>query len=560
MSTYRRAEIAALAAQLKRGPRRLRLRQLAGIEFALSLIDPSRAWPLSFVTHLLTGYRPRGQSQPDEPLLPGDALISDLVTLAEDLSADARMAPEAWPGTLLTIDQLACRFRVSTKTIFRWHRRGLIGWRLRCRDGRLRLFFPERCVRAFVARHTALVDRGRNFSQLTPAERERIIARAAELADAGCETIHAAARALSAETGRAVETIRLILKQHDEAHPGCGLFNRSPLRIAADDQRLQIWEAHQDGASVETLARRFDRPVPEIYRILTEMRARELLSRRIEYVPSDEFDQPDAEQRILSDPALTHPTAEPTAPARIPPDLPPYLRRLFELPLLTPAGEVALFRKMNYLKFKADRLRRRLDPTACRTTDLDEIERLLEQAAQVRNQIVQANLRLVVSIAKRHMRPGVDFWELVSDGNMSLIRAVERFDYSRGFKFSTYATWALVRNYARARIDEHLRHERYQTGRDELLTDLARVAPDEPEDEDRRLLRRRLDEMFETLEPREQTILRQRFGLDETGQPRTLEQIGRSIGVSKERVRQIAARAMQRLRDNFAGQVQSLLG
>ncbi len=559
MSDYRRAELAALAAQLKRGPRRLRLRQLAGIEFALTLIDPSGTYPLAFVTHLLTGYRPRARGDTESPLLPGDALLADLITLAEDLSSDAQMPPEAWPGVLFTIDQLAERFRVSTKTIFRWHRRGLLGWRLRCRDGRLRLFFPERSVRRFVAAHSALVDRGRGFSQLSTAERERIITRAGELAEAGCETIHAAARALSAETGRAVETIRLILKQYDEAHPGSGLFNRSPLRVAADDQRLQIWEAHQDGASVETLARRFDRPVREIYAVLTEMRARELLSRRIDFVPSDEFEQPDAEQRILHDPALKHPTAEATPPGRIPPDLPPYLRRLFELPLLTPAGEVALFRKMNYLKFRADRLRRRIDPGQARAADLDAIERLLEQAAEVRNQIVQANLRLVVSVAKRHMRPGVDFWELVSDGNMSLMRAVDRFDYTRGFKFSTYATWALVRNYARARIEQTLRHERYQTGREELLGDLARVDPREPEGDDRQLLRRRLDEMFESLDPRERTILRQRFGLEGSGQPRTLEQIGRSIGVSKERVRQIAARAIERLRRDFADQILQLL-
>ncbi len=559
MSDYRRAEMAALAAQLKRGPRRLRLRQLAGIDFALTVIDPDRSYPLDFVTHLLTGYRSRGTDPGCERLLDGGELVGDLITLAEDLSADSQMRPEAWPGVLYGIRDLARRFNVSTKTIFRWHRRGLLGWRLRCEDGRLRLFFPEHAVRKFVAAHSELVYRGRSFSQLSEAERERIVARAAELVEAGCETVNAVARALSRETGRAVETIRLILRQYDEQRPGCGLFNRSRLRIAADDDRLRIWEAHQDGASVETLARRFNRPVRVIYAILTEMRARELASRRIEYVPSEEFEQPEAECRILQDPALAHPTAEQGRVARIPPDLPPYLRRLFELPLLTPAGEVALFRKMNYLKWKADRLRRQLEPERATASQLDEIERLLEQAAQVRNQIVQANLRLVVSVAKRHVRAGVDFWELVSDGNMSLMRAVDRFDYTRGFKFSTYATWALVRNYARARAERAQRRDRYQTGRDELLADLARVGPGEPEDDSRRALRRKLDEMFATLDEREAAILRRRFGLDARGQCETLDQIGREMGISKERVRQIAARAMNRLRDTFAGQIEQLL-
>ncbi len=91
-----------------------------------------------------------------------------------------------------------------------------------------------------------------------------------------------------------------------------------------------------------------------------------------------------------------------------------------------------LFRKMNYLKYQAHQLRRRLDPAARRTADLDEIERLQEEALAVKNQIIRANLRLVVSIAKRHVGPSNNFFELVSDGNMSLIRAVEKFDFSPG--------------------------------------------------------------------------------------------------------------------------------
>ena len=85
---------------------------------------------------------------------------------------------------------------------------------------------------------------------------------------------------------------------------------------------------------------------------------------------------------------------------------------------------------------------------------MDEIERLYDQAVTVKNQIVRANLRLVVSIAKRHVGPTDNFFELVSDGNMSLIRAAEKFDYARGNKFSTYASWAIMKNFARTIPDE----------------------------------------------------------------------------------------------------------
>ena len=94
---------------------------------------------------------------------------------------------------------------------------------------------------------------------------------------------------------------------------------------------------------------------------------------------------------------------------------------------------------MNYLKYRATELRERDRPDAGPTADLDEIERLQEEALAVKNQIIRANLRLVVSIAKRHVGPSNNFFELVSDGNMTLIRAVEKFDFARGNKFSTYA-------------------------------------------------------------------------------------------------------------------------
>ena len=98
----------------------------------------------------------------------------------------------------------------------------------------------------------------------------------------------------------------------------------------------------------------------------------------------------------------------------------------------------------------ANQLRDQVEPCRARTADLDEIERLQEEALAVKNQIIRANLRLVVSITKRHVGPSNNFFELVSDGNMSLIRAVEKFDASRGFKFSTYATWAIMNNFIRS--------------------------------------------------------------------------------------------------------------
>lgn len=326
------------------------------------------------------------------------------------------------------------------------------------------------------------------------------------------------ARSISGETNRAVETIRLIFKHYDEGHPGTGIFNRSALHVEADDQRLALWEAYADGATVEGLARRFEKPIAWVYRAITEMRARDLRRRKIEFVDSPDFEAPEAEAWILS-------TAEgvairqelPASSRRVPAGLPPYLAQLFRIPLLTAEGELVLFRKMNYLKFKASRLCEQLDPETARAAELDHIEDLLGQAAQVKKEIVQANLRLVVAIGKRHIRPGHDLFEIISDGNISLMRAVDKFDYTRGFKFSTYASWAVMKNYARSVPEQRHHQDRYQTGWDEMLDNLASFQPDQTESDYLVAVRRTLDDMLATLDERECSILRDATAWTPTG-------------------------------------------
>ncbi len=559
MYDYNNKAIASLAAQLKRGPKRLRLRQLLSIEFLLSVVEVGKDYPYDFVCFGLTGFRPTRRDEYSR-LLGGEELIGDLVGLAEDLSEDADIRVSTWLGRLLTVEEVAERFDVSTKTIFRWRRRGLAGWKFRFADRRMRLLFPERCVQRFVGQNAALVNRGSSFSQLSKAERVKIIERAQELAAESDCTVNAVARTIAEEVGRAVETVRLILKSYDDARPGAGIFNRSALELEQNDQRLAVWEAYVDGATVEAIATRFDGTIEWAYRTITEMRARELRARKIEYVPSDEFTQSDADAFILGTPdhALRQPLDR--NGKRTPTGLPPYLAQLFRIPLLTAEGEVHLFRKLNYLKFKANQARDALDPELARPVELDRIENLLADANEVKNEIVQANLRLVVGIAKRHVSPTNDLFELISDGNVSLMRAVERFDYSRGFKFSTYASWAIMKNFARSVPEKRHHLERYQTGWDEFLTTAVTHEAEEADAGYASALRHALDKMLATLDQRERRILRFRYGLDDHGQPQTLEQIGQQFGVSKERIRQLESRAMDKLRVEFRSDIQRLLG
>jgi RNA polymerase primary sigma factor len=265
------------------------------------------------------------------------------------------------------------------------------------------------------------------------------------------------------------------------------------------------------------------------------------------------FEQPDAASLILGtarEPSDAAPAAQVTAAAmKTAKGLPPYLASLYEIPLLNKEQEVYLFRKMNYLKYCAHGLREKLDPKTARSSVLDEIERVQKEAVAVKNQIIRANLRLVVSIAKRHVSAAHNFDELVSDGNMSLIRAVEKFDFARGNKFSTYASWAIMKNFARSIPEAHHQRDRFVTGHDEMFESAADTRSSEHEYESQvKQMRSSITRILDRLDERERSIIISRFGLDEGGQPHTLEEVGHELGVTKERIRQLELRAMGKLR------------
>jgi RNA polymerase sigma factor (sigma-70 family) len=204
---------------------------------------------------------------------------------------------------------------------------------------------------------------------------------------------------------------------------------------------------------------------------------------------------------------------------------------------------------MNYLKFKARQLQKRLEGRRPKTRDLDDIEQLVEKAVEVKNFLIRSNLRLVVSIAKRHMKPTANFFEMVSDGNMSLIRAIEKFDYTKGNKFSTYASWAIMKNYARSIPAEHKILDRFRTGSDEVFqfSEDGRGSQFEEEAVNSRQ-HQMIMSILEHLDDRERAIIMHRYGLERGTEPETLEQVGSRFNVTKERIRQIESRAMQKIR------------
>jgi RNA polymerase sigma factor (sigma-70 family) len=285
-------------------------------------------------------------------------------------------------------------------------------------------------------------------------------------------------------------------------------------------------------------------------RVINEVRAQHLLEQPLDYVYHPSFDDPALEGEILG-PMPGHEAYEVrTRAMRIPRDVPPELASLYELPLLNKEQEQHRFRQMNFLKHKIKQRRDRLDPAHASTQDLKEIEDLQEPAQHVKGLLISVNMRLVVSIAKRHSGQTDNFLELLSDGNLSLIRAVEKFDISRGNKFSTYASWAIMKNFARSTPKEKRRRERYVTGHEDLLESAADTRTDEQEVvASAERAARRVKRLLAFLDPREREIIRMRAGLDENGKNMTLEEIGHKMGITKERVRQLNVRIMKKLRE-----------
>jgi RNA polymerase primary sigma factor len=276
-------------------------------------------------------------------------------------------------------------------------------------------------------------------------------------------------------------------------------------------------------------------------------RARQILGTEHRYIDHPSFDDPRARDAILA-PMPASDVAQVPRRTKASAGLPPYLASLYdEGPLLSRDQEAHLFRKMNYLKSRARRLRDRIDPARARTADLDAIEQHLAEALAIRNQIVRANLRLVVSIAKRHVGPQDDLFERFSDGNYVLIRAVESFDYSRGNKFSTYATWAIRNQFAQAIRGKNRRQPQFLPGHDEAFEDAVDPRTDDLEQSDLQDSQEAIRRLLAGLDDRERRIIVGRFGIGGAGE-QTLKQIGKELGISKERVRQIGARAQDKLR------------
>jgi RNA polymerase sigma factor (sigma-70 family) len=545
VAKFRIDSIAALARQMTFAPHDTRAAQVSAAEELLHTIDPAKAYPLEFVVFRVTGYRPKTAGA---DLLTGIALQHDLGLLIEHVSDTLDVRTHAASEPVLTIDDVTERFNVTSKTIQRWRRKGLPARRFLFPDGKRRVGFLVGSVERFFAGHREQVAAGMNFSQLGDAERDEILRRARRLAVyCGC-CAQSIARRIARKLNRSPATVLHTIRKHDLENPQDAIFVRAA-EAPDEEERARILRGLRRGLALGAIAKRVCRPRQVVYRVALEDRIEKLNKRKVKFIDDELYHHDDADiaiEAILQPLDVIPETSRRAEESRVPRDLPAYLGALYRTPLLSPPRERALFLAFNYHKYRFVTARRRLEPEFARSRDLDELEGHLSRATDVKNQIVQANLRLVVSVARKHLRPGLSLMELISDGNITLMRAVESFDVHKGYRFSTYATFALMKGFARS-VPEMLAGRHVAADVDHALAEVADAR--NVGAHDRLIDREQVDHLLSRLDDRERRVVLAHYGLSaDADGPATYEQVGERMGLSKQRVRQIEQSALAKLR------------
>ena len=533
-----------LLEQLRFAPMRQRQKLLAATEKLMLILDPQQEYPFEFIVYRITGYRPSTPKYEDCTIR-GDVLQNDLRIWLSQMSGRIDVPVSSQTEKIFTVGDLAKRLSVSDKTIRRWEKRGLTGRIYVFPDGKKRKGFSESAVLGFENAHRDLLESSARFTKLDKAEKKRLYELACDMAVTGrYRTRNELIRQISTQIGRVRETIRTVL---DEQERRLGPHQVLPAvrgRLGARESS-QIYKLSRQGLRISELMERFKKSRGSLYRIINQYRAKELLSRKIDYMPSDEFLTDDAERRLLKTPleSIVDTSKEASSP-------------------LTRQQEAELFRRYNFLKFLAAGQRQQLRPNQPSVKQLSRIEALLNEADQVKQHIIGANMPLVLSIAGRHVGAGMSMGELVSEGSMSLMAAVEKFDYTRGYRFSTYASWAIAKDFARKIPAEAQRPDRAggsdmdNMPHDFRVGNLPDVAAVEQAQHD-------LFGVIESnLDQRERFIILNHYPIDThviKKKPMTLKQIGEALGLTKERVRQIELQALQKLRQSLSPEQFDLL-
>ena len=507
------------------------------LEGLLAEVEPERKYTFQAIHERITLYPP--QENGSLPML-GVELLHDLHYMLEHLSGTFRVFAEDLDEPVYRLDEVADMLDMPPFLIREWRHSGLIVKRYWFGSEKESGVRESELTRYLNLRAEA---GGRTPGLRLPGghTRERMCLQAEKLLRERPLPLCEVVEILGKRHHVPRKAVLLALRERDLANPNAMLFPNlvSPLT------REQTWEIHEArlaGESLASLMERFGRSRVEILRVARQVTARQIIDTISGHVFNVVFEHPRADEIILGmDGSGTDDIRLPRSVEELEPN-----------GLLTREQEHDLFRRYNYLKYRTAELSGSLPPSRITAAVVERIRRLRDAAVAVRNVLIERNTRLVFRVAHRHADSSyIDIADLISDGTISLMRAIERFDFARGTRFSTYATWALMKNYAKTVPETHIQQERFATGQEELIETLTALSGDE-EREAAAASRREAAVLraLDKLSDRERNIIEAHFGLAED-KPATLAQIGERMHITRERVRQIERRALDKIRNMF---------